>query len=142
MDRIVSQSKYNRKQHKDFYTFHLLRKSGTIKFLAVIIVLMLFVAITSTFDKDFKIKEETSYNEQTESVQSIYNKISEEEDFTISGYTVTITDKKEVANEEEEKLETQKIKEYIYILDKDILQGAVNEVVKSFVDEKEYEEYI
>ena len=89
-----------------------------------------------------KIKEETTYNEKTESVQSIYNKISEEEDFTISGYTVTITDKKEVANEEEEKLETQKIKEYIYILDKDILQGAVNEVVKSFVDEKEYEEYL
>lgn len=60
MDKIISQSKYNRKQHKDFYTFHLIKKSGTIKFLAVIIVLMLFVAITSTFDKDFKIKEETS----------------------------------------------------------------------------------
>ena len=59
MDKIISQSKYNRKQHKDFYTFHLINKSGTIKFLAVIIVLMLFVAITSTFDKDFKIKEET-----------------------------------------------------------------------------------
>ena len=59
MDRIVSQSKYNRKQHKDFYTFHLLKRSGTIKFLGAIIILMLFVAITSTFDKDFKIKEET-----------------------------------------------------------------------------------
>ena len=60
MDRIVSQSKYNRKQHKDFYKFHLLRRSGTIKFLAVIILLMLFMAITSTFNKDFTIKEDTS----------------------------------------------------------------------------------
>ena len=60
MDRIISQSKYNRKQHKEFYTFHLLKKSGTIKFIAVIIVLMLFMAITSTFNKDFTIKEETS----------------------------------------------------------------------------------
>jgi hypothetical protein len=59
MDRIISQSKYNRKQHKDFYTFHLLKKSGTIKFLVAIIILMFFVAVTSTFDKDFKIKEET-----------------------------------------------------------------------------------
>ena len=60
MDKIISQSKYNRKQHKEFYTFHLLKKSGTIKFIAVIIVLMLFMAITSTFNKDFTIKEETS----------------------------------------------------------------------------------
>lgn len=60
MDRIVSQSKYNRKQHKDFYKFHLLRRSGTIKFLGVIILLMLFMAVTNTFEKDFSIKKETS----------------------------------------------------------------------------------
>lgn len=89
-----------------------------------------------------EIKEETTYNEQIESVQSIYNKISEEEDFTIDGYTVTITDNKEVANEEKEKIEMEKIKEYIYILDKDILTEAVNDVVKSFVDEDEYQNYL
>ena len=60
MDRIVSQSKYNRKQHKDFYKFHLIRRSGTIKFLGVIILLMLFMAITNTFEKDFSIKEDTN----------------------------------------------------------------------------------
>ena len=52
------QSKYSRKQHKDFYTFHLLRRSGTIKFLGVIIILMLFVALTSTFGDGLPIKEE------------------------------------------------------------------------------------
>ena len=58
MDKIISQSKYSRKQHKDFYTFHLLRRSGTIKFLGVIIILMLFVALTSTFGDGLPIKEE------------------------------------------------------------------------------------
>ena len=58
MDKTISQSKYSRKQHKDFYTFHLLRRSGTIKFLGVIIILMLFVALTSTFGDGLPIKEE------------------------------------------------------------------------------------
>jgi len=60
MDKITSQTKYNRNQHKDFYKFHLLRRSGTIKFLLVIITLMFFMAITNTFNKDLTIKEETS----------------------------------------------------------------------------------
>ena len=60
MDKVISQTKYNRKQHKDFYKFHLIRRSGTIKFLSVIILLMLFMAITNTFEKDFSIKEDTS----------------------------------------------------------------------------------
>ncbi|MGN0993430.1 MAG: hypothetical protein ACI4PE_05900, partial [Bacilli bacterium] len=84
-----------------------------------------------------KIRQETTYNEKTESVENIYNKISTEEDFTINGYTVTITDVKEKG-----KNETKKIKEYLYILDEEILREAVNDVVKSFVDEKEYEDYL
>lgn len=60
MERIISQTKYSRKQHKDFYTFHLLRRSGTVKFLGVLIILMLFIAISSTFNSDFTIKEDKS----------------------------------------------------------------------------------
>ena len=55
MDKITSLSKYSRKQHKDFYKFHLLRRSGTIKFLAVIIGLMLFLAITNRPDVSLSI---------------------------------------------------------------------------------------
>ena len=84
-----------------------------------------------------KIRQETTYNEDTESVEEIYNKISSEEDFTINGYTVTITDIKENGTSD-----TQKIKEYLYILDESILKEAVNDVVKSFVDETEYEDYL
>lgn len=60
MERVISQSKYNRKQHKDFYMFHVIRKSGTAKFSALLIVFMLFIALNSTFNKDFTIKESTS----------------------------------------------------------------------------------
>lgn len=60
MDRIISQTKYDRKQHKEFYLFHLLKRSGTIKFLAFIVVLMLIIAVTNTFESGFKIKEDTS----------------------------------------------------------------------------------
>ena len=64
-----------------------------------------------------KIVKETTYNEKTESVQEIYNKISNEEDFTINGYTVTITDMKESEKDQKGDISTQKIKEYLYILD-------------------------
>ncbi len=90
-----------------------------------------------------KIEYETTYNEETNSISDIYNKISASEDFTINGYIVTITDKKEIKSaKEENKIETKKIKEYIYILDKGILQGAVDDVVRSFVNEDEYNEYL
>ena len=90
-----------------------------------------------------KIEYETTYNEETDSISDIYNKISASEDFTINGYIVTITDKKEIKSaEEENKIETKKIKEYIYILDKGILQGAVDDGVRSFVNEDEYNEYL
>ena len=68
-----------------------------------------------------KIVKETTYNEKTESVQEIYNKISNEEDFTINGYTVTITDMKESEKDQKGDTSTQKIKEYLYILDEKIL---------------------
>lgn len=60
MDKVISQTKYNRKQHKEFYLFHLTRRSGTIKLLAFIVIVMLIIAITNTFDSGFKIKEDTS----------------------------------------------------------------------------------
>lgn len=88
-----------------------------------------------------KIKQETTYNEKTQSIESIYNRIKDEEDFTINGYTITIVDTKETEKEQNKK-ETQKIKEYLYVLDKSIIQSAVNDVVKSFVDEKQYQDYL
>lgn len=89
-----------------------------------------------------KITKETTYNEKTENVETIYNKIADEEDFTINGYTITITDLKEGEKDEKGTTSTQKIKEYLYVIDDKILKEAVNDVVKSFVDEQEYEDYL
>ena len=89
-----------------------------------------------------KIEPETTYNEKLETVESIYNKIATSEDFTINGYTITIIDEKVSPKDKDNKQKTQKIKEYIYILDKSILTEAVNDVVKSFVNEKQYEDYL
>ena len=89
-----------------------------------------------------KITNETTYNQDTESIESIYNKISDEEDFTINGYTITITDLKDSVKNENGESSTQKIKEYLYVLDENILREAVDEVVKSFVDENEYVNYL
>ena len=89
-----------------------------------------------------KIKKETTYNQNTENVESIYNKIANQEDFTINGYTITITDLKESEKDQKGTVNTQKIKEYLYILDESILKEAINDVVNSFVDEKEYENYL
>ena len=89
-----------------------------------------------------KITKETTYNEKTEKVETIYNKIADEEDFTINGYTITITDLKEGEKDKKGTTSTQKIKEYLYVIDDKILKEAVNDVVKSFVDEQEYEDYL
>lgn len=88
-----------------------------------------------------KIRQETTYSEKTEPVENIYSKIEAQEDFTINGYTITIIEQKTKKNEKD-KEETEKIKEYIYVTDDSIIQGAVEQVVKSFVDEKKYEEYL
>ena len=89
-----------------------------------------------------KIEKETTYNEKTEPVERIYNKISTVEDFTINGYTVTISDIKTTKNKNNDEKKTEKIKEYIYLLDKNILEPAINDVVKSFVNEKQYQDYL
>lgn len=88
------------------------------------------------------IKEETTYNEKTESIEDIYEKISQQEDFTINGYTVMLTDEKNTFEDNGKKKTTTKINEYIYIKDKKVFDDAVNDVVKSFVNEEKYNEYL
>ena len=88
-----------------------------------------------------KIEEETTYSEKVSKVEDIYNKIKDEEDFTIMGYTITIADKIE-KKEKENVVETEKIKEYIYVLDNAIIEDSINNVVRSFVNEKQYNDYL
>lgn len=95
---------------------------------------------------DLEIKKEITYSNKIESVDDIYNKIKNEEDFTIEGYRLTIYNKKQQENKgdghkpDEDKAEIEK--KYVYLLDKSILNEAIDTTVLSFVDENEYKEYL
>lgn len=80
-----------------------------------------------------KIKEEITYNENIMETKNLYEKIKETENFTIPGYKVTIT-----PSEYDDKKEDI----YIYLLNKNIFQNAVNETIKSFIDEEKYQLYL
>jgi murein DD-endopeptidase MepM/ murein hydrolase activator NlpD len=79
-----------------------------------------------------EIKKVTTYEDNTESNQSVYNKIIETKKFTIKGTIITITD------EEDEDYETQKI----YVLNKEIFDEALTKTIKSFIDPETYEEFM
>lgn len=83
------------------------------------------------------IKSEVTYNDKIKTTEQIYDIIKNEQDFTIDGYRVTINRKEE--KNQEEPIEE---KEYLYLLNKDILTEAINTTVLSFIDEQEYEDYI
>lgn len=60
MDRVVAQTKYSRKQHKEFYMFHLFHRTGTVVFVGVLSLIMLILAISNTINKDFSEKANMS----------------------------------------------------------------------------------
>ncbi len=81
--------------------------------------------------KGFQIVKKNTYNDQLSTVEEIYNSIKDEKEFTIKGYTVTI--KSEVEGAEPI---------YIYVLDQEVFREALNNVVKTFVGEERYKQYL
>lgn len=77
---------------------------------------------------DLKIVATNTYIDYLDNVNSVYNKIEENDDFTIKGYVVTIKGKD---------------KEYkVNVLNKEIFYDAAKRFVRAFLDEDEYEKYI
>lgn len=76
------------------------------------------------------IKKVTTYNALINSNEEIYNRIVALKQFTIKGVVITI---KGGENEEDK---------YIYTLKRQIFDDAVNGLIKSFVDDDEYEAYM
>lgn len=89
-----------------------------------------------------EIVKEVTYNEEMDTTSEIYEKIKEEQDFTIEGYTVTIRGQETEENNEEEIIEEEDTIDTVYILDKDILTDAIDATVLSFVDEEQYNDYL
>lgn len=75
-----------------------------------------------------EIKKVTTYEKKLDVVSDVYNKIQKEEPFTIKGYQFTI-----IKDDE---------KKVIYTLTKDIFDEAVEKVIKIFVGEAEYQNYL
>ena len=82
--------------------------------------------------KEVNIKPITLYEPVINSYEEVYQKIVKMEQFTINGTIVTIK------NEDVLDYETK----YIYVLNKDIFDGAIDNLIRSFVDEEEYEAYM
>ena len=80
--------------------------------------------------KGFKMVKVNSYNEKLSSINDIYNKIKEEKQFTIKGYTIVVR-----ADENAEPI-------YIYVLDKDIFESSVKKIIATFITEERFKQYM
>lgn len=87
--------------------------------------------------KNLNVVNEITYNKKISSVEEIYNIIKEQAPFTISGYTINIKGVEEI--NETSKTYTDDV--VINVLDKSIFEEAVNQIIKVFVDEKDYNKY-
>lgn len=81
--------------------------------------------------KGFKIIRQTTYEENIQPVETVYNDIKAKKQFTIKGYTVTMKSSMEGVEPQ-----------YIYILDEKIFKEALGNVVETFIGETRYEQYL
>ena len=78
------------------------------------------------------LKKVTTYTNKIDSNQEVYNRLVALKQFTIQGVVITI-DNKKIENYE---------KKYIYTLNKEIFDDAINNLIKSFINEDEYKSYM
>lgn len=87
-----------------------------------------------------EIKAELSYNDELQEAKTVYDKIKDEESFTIQGYTVNIYE--QIKDEEDENKTELKLKDTIYVLDKEIFEEAITNTIYAFIDEEKYLAYV
>ena len=78
-----------------------------------------------------EIKKTITFSSKVNGNEEIYNELVSKKNFTIKGIVVTIDYKEE---EKEDKI--------IYVLNKKIFDDSVKELVKAFVDEKQYNKFL
>lgn len=82
--------------------------------------------------ENFNIIKTNSYNVQISSVEDIYNKMAKIDSFTIEGYQIKVTPPEDTGEKPF----------YIYSLNKEIFDKAINNFILAFVDEEKYQNYI
>lgn len=80
--------------------------------------------------KDLEIIKSVSFKEKIDTVASIYDKINEQEAFSINGYRIKIS----ARTEDEKDL-------IIYVTNKELFSNALEQVISTFVGKTKYENY-
>ncbi len=84
--------------------------------------------------KGVEIKKNITYYPSVNSDVEIYNKIISNKKFTVHGYQITI-----VSTDDED---NSKKTLNLYVLDKKVFDDAVENTIKAFVDEEQYEKFV
>lgn len=87
--------------------------------------------------EDIDIVKEITFNEDVTSVKKIYNKIEGTSPFTISGYKISIKGVESTEGHETVKSENKTI----YVIEKDTFVDAIDNTVKSFIEEEDYNNF-
>ena len=87
--------------------------------------------------EDIEIVKEITFNEDVTSVKKIYNKIEGTSPFTINGYKISI---KGVTSTEGHET-TKNDNKTIYVIEKDTFVEAIDNTVKSFITEEDYNNF-
>ena len=85
------------------------------------------------------VKSYKTFTPNISSVEDIYKKIEYKKPFTIDGYEIQIKSEDTIENDNDIKKGETK---YFYVVDKDVFIGAVDRIVKTFVDKDKYELYL
>ena len=86
--------------------------------------------------KGVEIKKIVTYSNKTNTNEEIYKMLVSSENFTIKGVVIEITKK---VNEDEE---TKEEVTTINLLNKEMFDEAIVEIIKAFIDDKEYEAFM
>ena len=90
--------------------------------------------------KGVEIKKAITYDDKCDSDEKIYNLLVKEQNFTLKGIVIEI--EKENSKEVDDEKKAKKEKVVINVTSKDIFDEAIVNIIKAFIDEKEYNAFM
>ena len=87
---------------------------------------------------DLDITKENTFDKNIKTVEEIYSEIKDKSPFTINGYTIKI---KGIDSKSPEGKVIKGKSQKLYVIEKNTFSDAIEETVKSFIPEEEYESY-
>lgn len=89
------------------------------------------------------IEKEITYDRKISTANEIYDEIKDQTSFTINGYEITIQEVAEKTSDSDQNNKTDEElgSQTIYVIDKSVFEDAVDNFVKAFVSEEDYEAF-